>query len=202
MLLEVRVVILAIVSSAVLQLVLFAVGVLAGQSAIATPRIPVEVKRVAETRPVRLVFPPPPEVAQVQTSRPAAGSYGALIHDAARRHDVPENLIEAVIRVESDFDTRALSSKGARGLMQVMPDTGRRFGVADPDHLFDPSRNLSAGTAYLAWLLKRYRGDLDLALAAYNAGEGAVAMYGGIPPYRETREYVRRVRKVLSRNAA
>lgn len=81
--------------------------------------------------------------------------------------------------------------------MQVMPGTGVRFGV-QPDELFDPARNVAAGTAYLAWLHKKYRGDLDLTLAAYNAGEGAVDKYGGIPPYPETQEYVRRVRRVLN----
>jgi soluble lytic murein transglycosylase-like protein len=83
-----------------------------------------------------------------------------------------------------------------------MPATAARFGVSNPDHLYQPARNLSAGTAYLAWLLRRYRGDLDRTLAAYNAGEGAVESYGGIPPYRETREYVRRVRVALSRLGA
>jgi soluble lytic murein transglycosylase-like protein len=81
--------------------------------------------------------------------------------------------------------------------MQVMPETGARFGVT-ADRLFDPAPNIAAGSAYLAWLLDRYRGDLDLALAGYNAGEGAVDQYGGIPPYRETRDYVKRVRAVLA----
>lgn len=121
--------------------------------------------------------------------------YGDLIQKAAERHAVSPRLVEAVMRVESDFDPLVVSHKGARGLMQVMPATGERFGVKR-DELFNPDRNIAAGTAYLAWLLRRYK-DVDLALAAYNAGEGAVDRYGGIPPYKETRTYVRKVRAVL-----
>jgi soluble lytic murein transglycosylase-like protein len=128
----------------------------------------------------------------------AARSYDALIDAAAMRHALSPELIRAMTRVESDFDPLAVSHKGARGLMQVMPATAKRFGVT-ADQLFDPAANIAAGTAYLAWLLDRFNGNLDLALAAYNAGEGAVKTHGGIPPYRETREYVRRVRAVLER---
>jgi soluble lytic murein transglycosylase-like protein len=131
-------------------------------------------------------------------ARPAPVSVDLLIRDAALRHGLPPTLVRAVTRVESDFDPREVSAKGARGLMQVMPATGERFGVT-PDRLFEPAPNIAAGTAYLAWLLDRYRGDLDLALAAYNAGEGAVDRYGGIPPFRETQTYVRRVRAELER---
>jgi len=122
--------------------------------------------------------------------------YAPLIEQAAERHDVPPLLIAAITRVESDFDPNELSHKGARGLMQVMPETGARFGVP-PSLLFDPERNIAAGTAYLSWLLDRYDNDLDLALAGYNAGEGAVDKYSGIPPYRETRNYVRKVRSAF-----
>ena len=115
---------------------------------------------------------------------------------AASRHFLPPDLVEAVARVESDFDPREVSNKGALGLMQVMPETGARFGVRRHE-LFDPERNAAAGTAYLAWLMSRYHGDLDLALAAYNAGEGAVDKYGGVPPFAETREYIRRIRARL-----
>ena len=130
-------------------------------------------------------------------------AYAPLIEQAAERHDLPPLLIAAITRVESDFDPNELSNKGARGLMQVMPETGARFGVP-PHLLFDPERNIAAGTAYLSWLLDRYNNDLDLALAGYNAGEGAVDKYGGIPPYQETRQYVRKVRSAffeLQRNA-
>jgi len=125
---------------------------------------------------------------------------GAELHDvlvaAARRHSLSPALVNAVTRIESDFNPRETSNKGALGLMQVMPETAERFGVPRQE-LFDPERNAAAGTAYLAWLLDRYRGDLDLTLAAYNAGEGAVDKYRGIPPYPETQQYVRRVRALL-----
>jgi hypothetical protein len=99
-----------------------------------------------------------------------------------------------VIAVESEFDQWAVSSKGARGLMQLMPATARRFGVADP---FDARANIFAGTQYLRILLDQFNGDMTLALAAYNAGENAVLRYGGIPPYRETRGYVSKVQSLL-----
>lgn len=127
---------------------------------------------------------------------PAAASYRSMIRDAALRRALSPELVEAIARVESDFNPYEVSEKGALGLLQVMPATGARFGVTR-ERLFDPQANLAAGTAYLAWLIDRYRGDLDLALAAYNAGEGAVDEHRGIPPYRETRQYVKRVRAAL-----
>jgi soluble lytic murein transglycosylase-like protein len=143
---------------------------------------------------------PPPKIKAKPPAPPrlprSAAAYAAMIREAAKRHSVSPALVEAIARVESGFNSRAVSHKGARGLMQVMPATGRRFGVRS-DRLFDPEHNLNAGVAYLAWLSKRYRGDLDLITAAYNAGEGAVDDYGGIPPYRETRDYVRKVKGVL-----
>ncbi|HEX5719915.1 MAG TPA: lytic transglycosylase domain-containing protein [Thermoanaerobaculia bacterium] len=148
---------------------------------------------------------PPPTVTAKRRTLPvrttprlhrSAEAYAAMIREAAERHSVSPALVEAVARVESGFNPRALSHKGARGLMQVIPATGRRFGVRS-DKLFDPEHNLAAGTAYLAWLSKRYRGNLDFVLAAYNAGEGAVDDHGGIPPYRETRDYVQRVKASL-----
>jgi len=153
---------------------------------------------------VVVITPPPPEPPRlVYTPRPPVRrrqldvSYAPLIEDAAYRNNLPPVLVAAVTRVESDFRPYELSNKGARGLMQVMPETGARFGV--PSHLlFDPAHNIAAGTAYLSWLLDRYNGDLDLALAGYNAGEGAVDRYRGIPPYRETQDYVRKVRMTLS----
>jgi soluble lytic murein transglycosylase-like protein len=126
----------------------------------------------------------------------APSAYRALIRDAAMRRALDPELVEAIARVESDFNPYEVSHKGALGLMQVIPATGKRFGV-ERERLFDPQDNLAAGTAYLAWLLDRYHGDLDLALAAYNAGEGAVDRHRGIPPYRETQQYVKRVRAAL-----
>jgi hypothetical protein len=122
--------------------------------------------------------------------------YGREIYTAARRHGVDPELVAAVVRAESAFDARAVSAKGARGLMQLMPATARRFGLA-PERAFDAAANVEAGTRYLAWLLERFEGNLALALAAYNAGEGTVERYGGVPPFRETRSYVRRVFETL-----
>jgi soluble lytic murein transglycosylase-like protein len=130
-------------------------------------------------------------------ARPAAAppptpqSLAPVIREAARRHDVSESLLTAVIAVESGFDPRAVSPKGARGLMQLMPDTARRFGVKD---VFAVHDNLHGGAAYLRQLITLFENDLSLALAAYNAGEGAVMRAGRrIPAYPETREYVAKV---------
>jgi soluble lytic murein transglycosylase-like protein len=110
---------------------------------------------------------------------------------AAERAGIDPALVHAVIRVESAYNARAVSPKGAMGLKQVMPGTGRRFGV---DDLLQPGASISAGTQYLSHLMRLFQGDLSLALAAYNAGEGAVIRYGRkVPPYRETRGYVPRV---------
>lgn len=125
-----------------------------------------------------------------------ATPYGELIYEMAARHRLNPLLVAAVVQAESAYDSRALSPKGARGLMQLMPATARRFGARDAD-LFDPRVNLEAGSRYLSWLLEHFGGDLTRALAAYNAGEGAVARYGGVPPYRETRHYLRRVYAIL-----
>lgn len=118
------------------------------------------------------------------------GRYADLIGTIAHTHALDPALIHAIIRAESDFDPRAISRKGARGLMQLMPETAGRMAVGNA---FDPEANIDGGVRYLRWLLDLYRGNIDLALAAYNAGEKAVARYGGIPPFRETRQYVGRV---------
>ena len=120
----------------------------------------------------------------------ANSAYDAIIADAAETHGVDFALVKAVIQTESDFNPYAISPKGAQGLMQIMPANFESFDISDP---FDPSENISAGTRYLGYLMNRYNNDLRLALAAYNAGPGVVDRYGGIPPFRETREYVRRV---------
>ncbi|MEJ2480460.1 MAG: lytic transglycosylase domain-containing protein [Acidihalobacter sp.] len=119
-----------------------------------------------------------------------AQHYMPMIERIASQHGVAAQLVRAVISVESCFDPKAVSSVGARGLMQLMPSTAKHFGIVD---LFNPKANLEAGVRYLAQLIKRYNGNLHLALAAYNAGPGAVRKYGGVPPYPETRNFVRRV---------
>jgi soluble lytic murein transglycosylase-like protein len=124
---------------------------------------------------------------------PKAAGYEGLITEHARRHDVRPDLVRAVIQVESAFNPSAVSPKGAMGLMQLMPATARSLGVGNP---FDPRQNVGAGVAYLRQLLDRYDNDEQLALAAYNAGPGAVDRYGqAVPPYRETRDYVARIRE-------
>lgn len=117
-------------------------------------------------------------------------AYQAEVRAAAAEFGVEEAIIRAVMHAESAFNPNALSRVGAQGLMQLMPATADRFGVVNP---FDPAQNIRGGVQYLAWLLKRFEGDLTLAAAGYNAGEGAVDRHKGVPPYNETRRYVERV---------
>ena len=117
-------------------------------------------------------------------------SYQAEISAAAREFGVEEAIVLAIIHAESAFNPTALSHAGAQGLMQLMPATARRFGVTDS---YDASQNIRGGVQYLAWLLKRFNGNLTLAAAGYNAGEGAVDRHKGVPPYSETQRYVQRV---------
>jgi soluble lytic murein transglycosylase-like protein len=119
--------------------------------------------------------------------------YGQIIYDIAVRHSINPQLVAALIHVESAFNPRAVSRKGARGLMQLLPETARRFGVNRKRDLFNPAKNLEAGVKYLKWLTERFGGDIQKSLAAYNAGEGAVDRFGGIPPYHETQQYVQRI---------
>jgi soluble lytic murein transglycosylase-like protein len=130
---------------------------------------------------------------RVPQSLPAP-SLTEMIREAAQRHGVPEQLVSAVIRVESGFNARAVSRKGARGLMQLMPGTAAILGVRDS---FDPIDNIDGGVRHLRGLLDRYSNNLPLALAAYNAGEGAVNTHGGIPPYPETQQYVGRILSIV-----
>ena len=127
---------------------------------------------------------------QVTSGPVVNGSYEELIHAASGRYNVDADLIRAVIKAESDFRSNARSQKGALGLMQLMPETARLHNVGDA---YDPGENVEGGVRHLKMLLERYQGDLELSLAAYNAGSGAVEKHGGIPPFAETKEYVRRV---------
>jgi soluble lytic murein transglycosylase-like protein len=122
--------------------------------------------------------------------------YGDLIHQASRRYRVNPELVRAIVRCESAFNPWATSPRGAAGLMQLMPATAERFGITSDDR-WDPARNLDAGVAYVRFLVDHFENDLPLVLAAFNSGEGAVERHRGIPPYRETRDYVRRVYREL-----
>ncbi len=118
--------------------------------------------------------------------------FDPTIIEAAKKFDVDASLVSAVIKAESDFNPREMSNKGARGLMQLMPSTAARFGVANS---FDPAANIYGGVRYLRWLLETFKGNADLAVAAYNAGEGNVWKYNGVPPFRETITYINRIAK-------
>lgn len=126
---------------------------------------------------------------------PAVGPFRNLIRAAALKHGVDEKLITHLIAVESNFNPRAVSRKRAQGLMQLIPETAAHYSVAN---IFDPAQNIDAGTHYLRDLLDRYRGNLPLALAAYNAGPDMVTRYGGIPPFPETQKYVRQITAKLA----
>lgn len=123
-------------------------------------------------------------------------AYDAIIRQAARRYGVDAALIRSVMQTESAFNPHAVSDAGALGLMQLMPELASELGVADP---FDPEENIMAGVRHLRRLLDLHGGNVTLALASYNAGEGVVARYGAVPPYRETRNYVKRVRHLMAR---
>ncbi len=123
-------------------------------------------------------------------------AYSTEIAAAAREFGVEEAVVRAIIHAESAFNPTALSRAGAQGLMQLMPPTARRFGVSDS---FDAGQNIRGGVQYLSWLLRRFNGNLTLAAAGYNAGEGAVDRHGGVPPYKETQYYVQRVAQLADR---
>ena len=128
-----------------------------------------------------------PQWLATRITRPSA--FDPLINQAASDHSLDPRLVKSVMLVESGFNPQAVSPKGARGLMQLMPATASRHGARN---VHDPAQNIAAGTKYLSHLLGLFGGNLEKSLAAYNAGEGAVARYGGIPPYNETRDYVRK----------
>lgn len=149
---------------------------------------------VASIEPEENFAPNPPEPKADQAS--ADAPFGKLIHDAAAKHGVDENLVKSVISAESNFNPRAVSRMQARGLMQLLPQTAARYSVLN---IFDPAQNIDAGTHYLKDLLAQYGGNLPLALAAYNAGPLMVERYRGVPPFRETQSYVKKITTNLAR---
>ena len=135
-----------------------------------------------------------PEAFRIPADIPTSGDpqLDRIIFDAGEKQGVDPRFIHAVIWQESKYKVAARSHAGAQGLMQLMPATAKRFGCNNPD---DPAENITAGTKYLSWLLKRFAGNVELALAGYNAGEGSVDKYDGIPPYNETQNYVKIISK-------
>lgn len=131
-----------------------------------------------------------------RSASPSTERFEDIIRSISERHAVDPHLVRAVIKVESDFQSRALSRKGAQGLMQLMPETARLHNVND---VYDPQENIDGGVRHLRLLLDRYQGDLQLSLAAYNAGMKAVERHRGVPPFTETREYVKRVLDYVNR---
>lgn len=162
--------------------------------------------KAVEIARIEILPDPPPLQPQAQTASakfaaavqtgPTATEMGQMLANAGAAHNIDEDLLASVIHAESGGRVKAVSRTGARGLMQLMPSTAREVGVQDA---FRPEQNIAGGTAYLDTLLKRYKDNLALALAAYNAGPGAVDRYRGIPPFRETRAYVTRVIREFNR---
>jgi hypothetical protein len=153
---------------------------------------PVNEQRVAETVVKPRVVNGDESVATAVAPLPTG--INEAVERIASEHSLPPQLLHSVIKVESNYNPYAVSNKGAQGLMQLIPETARRFGV---NNAFNPVENIQGGAKYLRYLLDLYGGNYPLALAAYNAGEAAVAKYGGIPPYAETQNYVIQVRKQL-----
>ena len=160
---------------------------------VTTPEVVEEVKKIVEEG----VFPRRSWRYSEESGPLFKSKYNEIIIRAAKHFDVDAALVSAVIKAESDYDAREVSHKGARGLMQLMPATAERFGVTNS---FDPEENIYAGTRYLRWLLKTFDDNADLAVAAYNAGEGNIWKYNGVPPFRETVNYINRIAKHI-RNA-
>ncbi len=158
-------------------------------------------ERTVGEKPVAAAVIPPrviaPAAAPALPQQPEAAGIDAAVEQAAARHALPPELLHSVIKVESNYNPYAVSSKGAQGLMQLIPDTARRFGVSNA---FNPLENIEGGARYLRYLLNLYgETNWPLVLAAYNAGEAAVAKYGGVPPYPETRNYLILVKRQLEK---
>jgi len=143
---------------------------------------------IPPAEPLKLLDPAGNSVRPI--AMPDSGDYTSLIQQSAQKYGVDPALVRAVINTESSGNPRAVSKAGAMGLMQLMPSNVTESGVSDP---FDPAQNIDAGTHQLSDLLSQFNGDTDLALAAYNAGPGAVKRYGGVPPYPETRNYIQKI---------
>ena len=159
---------------------------------VSTPEIVAEVKKIVEEG----VFPRKSWRFDEASAPIFKSKYDKILVSAARHFDVDAALVSAVIKAESDYQPRTVSHKGARGLMQLMPATAERFGVTNS---FDPEANIYGGVRYLRWLLKTFEGNADLAVAAYNAGEGNVWKYKGVPPFRETINYINRIARHVRR---
>jgi soluble lytic murein transglycosylase-like protein len=161
---------------------------------------PVVTTKIAPARSRSAIFMPSEVSFSGRSDRPEVSidrdGIERIVHEAADRHNVDPALVRAVIETESGWNPSAISRKGAVGLMQLMPTTAQRFGAND---FYTPQQNVEAGVTYLKTLLERYNGNLDLALAAYNAGEGAVDRAHGIPRFRETRDYVQKVQNAYYR---
>ncbi|MEO7762018.1 MAG: transglycosylase SLT domain-containing protein [Casimicrobiaceae bacterium] len=162
--------------------------------ACALPDLP-EISPVDRLADVVAREPPPNESAKANDEVRPRTALEKLVYDLAPRYAVDPKLAMAVIQVESASDPVAVSPKNAQGLMQLIPETAQRFGVK---HVFNPVENINGGLAYLQWLLAFFQGNVELVAAAYNAGEGAVERYGGIPPYSETRRYVRKITELYA----
>ncbi|MGI6683977.1 MAG: lytic transglycosylase domain-containing protein [Bacillota bacterium] len=130
------------------------------------------------------------EFSRILKTATTKSQFDPLFHKAEKEWNIPAGLLKAVAKAESNFDPNAVSSAGAQGIMQLMPETGRSLGVTNP---FDPEENINGAAKYLRSLLDRYEGDVRLALAAYNAGPGNVKKYQGIPPFKETERYLEKV---------
>ena len=152
------------------------------------------------TVPAPVPLPTNTEVQQAKalpvTADQTSERYRPLVESISRKNGVDPNLIDAMIRTESNYNAWAVSPKGAIGLMQLIPETGRRFGV---QNFFDPQQNIEGGVRYIKYLLEMFEGNVDLSLAAYNAGENLVARIQKIPPFPETRDYVRKIRAVYTK---
>jgi soluble lytic murein transglycosylase-like protein len=176
---------LTLPSGGVLTVAVMRIDRILADEIVPPPEVP---EAVEEAAAVLLDFPA--DAAAPQTP------YGAEVLEAARKFQLNPLVVAAVMRVESAYNHRAVSRAGARGLMQLMPATAARFGVAKHE-LFTPTRNIEAGTRYMRFLVDRLECDAVRVFAAYNAGENAVERYGGVPPYRETQDYVRKVLSAL-----